>query len=136
MIPKTKMRAVYACAFLILLAIEILIALYVKDRFIRPYGGDVLVAILICCLVRIFLIDRCRLLPLWVFLFSAAVEIAQLSDPVRLLGLENIALFRIVIGSTFSIADLLCYAAGCMAFMLAERLLLRDSINASDAPRP
>ncbi|MBE6759747.1 MAG: DUF2809 domain-containing protein [Ruminococcaceae bacterium] len=135
MISKTKMRAVYACAFLILLAIEILIALYVKDRFIRPYGGDVLVAILICCLVRIFLIDRCRLLPLWVFLFSAAVEIAQFADPARLLGLEHIALFRIALGNTFSFADLLCYAAGCLFFWLAERLLLRQCADRSASAR-
>lgn len=38
-------RIMYAAAFLILLAAEVLIALFVRDRFIRPYGGDILVKI-------------------------------------------------------------------------------------------
>lgn len=117
---KHGLRLIYAGAFLVILAIEVLIALFVHDRFIRPYGGDVLVTILICCFVRIFIVSGCRMLPLWVFLFSAAVEIAQLFDPAKLLDLGDIVFFRIVLGSTFSFADLLCYAAGCLIFFLSE----------------
>lgn len=122
---KRSLRHVYIAAFLVLLAIEVIIALFVRDRFIRPYGGDVLVTILICCFVRIFAVSGSRLLPLWVFLFSAAVEIAQLFDPAKLLGLGDIAFFRIILGSTFSFADLLCYAAGCLIFFIAECALNR-----------
>ncbi len=120
---RTARRISYAAAFVILLAIEVLIALYVHDSFIRPYGGDILVTILLCCFARIFFVSGCRPLPLWVFLFSAAVEIAQLFDPAELLGLGNIPFFRILIGSTFSLADLLCYASGCVIFFLIENIL-------------
>ena len=121
-----KKRLGYAIAFVLLLTVEILIALFVRDDFIRPYGGDILVTVLICAAVRILFPTGIRLLPLWVFLFAAGVEIGQYFDFVTLLGLGDIAFFRILLGSTFSFADLLCYAAGCVLFLLGEKLLRRS----------
>ena len=121
-----KKRLTYALAFLILLITEILIALFVRDDFIRPYGGDILVTVLICAAVRIVVPTGVRLLPLWVFLFAAGVEIGQYFDFVTLLGLGNIAFFRILLGSTFSFADLLCYAAGCALFWLGEKIITKS----------
>ena len=123
-----KNRFGYAIAFLVLLITEILIALFVRDDFIRPYGGDILVTVLICAAVRIVFPTGVHLLPLWVFLFAAAVEIGQYFDFVTLLGLGNIAFFRILLGSTFSMADLLCYAAGCVLFWAGEKLLCRSHV--------
>ena len=121
-----KKRFGYILAFVLLLTVEILIALFVRDDFIRPYGGDILVTVLICAAVRIVFPTGVRLLPLWVFLFAAGVEIGQYFDFVTLLGLGDIAFFRILLGSTFSVADLLCYAAGCVLFLLGEKLLRRS----------
>ena len=121
-----KKRFGYAIAFLVLLITEILIALFVRDDFIRPYGGDILVTVLICAAVRIVFPTGIRFLPLWVFLFAAGVEIGQYFDFVTLLGLGNIAFFRILLGSTFSVADLLCYAAGCGLFWIGEKLIRRS----------
>lgn len=113
-------RYIYAIAFLVILALEVLIALFVRDRFIRPYGGDILVTVLICCFGRIFFPRKVRLLPLWVFIFAAAVELGQYFDFVSLMGLGDIAFFRILLGSTFSFADLVFYAVGCLIFALCE----------------
>ena len=121
-----KKRIGYALAFLILLITEILIALFVRDDFIRPYGGDILVTVLICAAVRIVFPTGVRLLPVWVFLFAAAVEIGQYFDFVTLLGLGNIPFFRILLGSTFSPADLLCYAVGCVLFWLGEKIITKS----------
>lgn len=118
-------RVWYALAFVILLIVEVLIALFVRDRFIRPYGGDVLVTALLCCFVRIFRTRGVPLLPLWVFLFSVAVEAAQAVDYVSLLGLSDHAFFRVLMGSSFSVLDILCYAAGCALFWLCERWLTK-----------
>ena len=123
-----KKRIGYLIAFIVLLIKEILIALFVRDDFIRPYGGDILVTVLICAAVRIVFPTGVRLLPLWVFLFAAGVEIGQYFDFVTRLGLGNIAFFRILLGSTFSVADLLCYAAGCVLFLLGEKLLCRSHV--------
>ena len=114
-------RIVYAVLFVVILIVEILIALFVKDRFIRPYGGDFLVTVLLCCLLRIFDPQKHRLLPFWVFVFSAAIEIAQYFDVISLIGLDHIRFFRVLIGTSFSWIDLLCYAAGCAVFFMAEK---------------
>ena len=118
-----KRRLGYLAAFCVIFAIEVCIALFVRDSFIRPYGGDVLVTLLICCFLRIFLPHSVKLLPLYVFLFALAVEIGQYFDFVALLGLGDSRFFRILLGSTFSWADLVCYAAGCAVFALTEFLI-------------
>ncbi len=117
---KITPRIWYAICFIIIFAIEVLIALFVNDAFIRPYGGDILVTVLICCFVRILFPSGIRLLPLWVFLFAAAVEVAQYFDFVSLLGLGDIAFFRILLGTAFSFIDIICYAVGCVLFFAGE----------------
>ncbi len=116
-------RLRYALAFAALLITEVLIALFVKDAFIRPYGGDILVTILLCCFIRMFMPDRCRLLPLWVFLFAVAVEFAQYFDFVTWIGLGDIAFFRILLGTSFAWLDIPCYGIGCLIFWGTETLL-------------
>ena len=117
-----KRRGIYAAAFVLLLIVEVLIALFVRDRFIRPYGGDILVTVLICCFVRIFFPKKIKLLPLLVFLFAAAVEVGQYFDYVTLLGLGEIEFFRILRGTSFSVADIFCYGAGGLLFWAVEWL--------------
>ncbi len=118
-----KERLAYLAAFCIVFTAEVCIALFVRDIFIRPYGGDILVTVLICCFMRIFLPCGAKLLPLYVFLFALAVEIGQYFDFVTLLGLGDSQFFRILLGSTFSPADILCYGAGCVLFTFAESLI-------------
>ena len=121
---RIRPRTAYALCSAGIFLTEVLIALFVRDDFIRPYGGDVLVTVLICCFVRIFF-TKIRFLPLWVFLFAAAVEVGQAFDFVSLMGLGDIAFFRILLGSTFSWADLVCYAAGCALFFGMENFIFR-----------
>ena len=122
---KATLRTIYALLFGGLLLIEIGIALFVHDAFIRPYVGDVLVTLLLCCLFRVFVPQGVRLLPLYVFLFSAAVEIGQYFDMVKLPGLESHAFLSVLLGRTFSVHDLLCYAIGCLLFVAIDHILYR-----------
>ena len=124
-ISANRPRIVYALCFGGIFLIELFIALFVRDAFLRPYGGDILVTVLICCFLRIFFPAGVRLLPVWVFLFAAAVEAGQFFDFVALMGLGDNAFFRILLGSTFSWADLVCYAVGCALFFAAETLAKR-----------
>lgn len=117
--PKQP-RFLYALAFCILLLAEIAIALFVRDSFIRPYIGDVLVTALLCCLCRAISPKDIHLLPVYVFLFAAAVELSQAFDLIKLLGLEHNKILSTALGRTFSFHDLVCYAVGCMAFWAAE----------------
>jgi len=108
-----KVRMFYAVLFCALLLLEILIALYVHDTFIRPYVGDVLVTLLLCSFLRIFFPKGISCLPVYVFLFAAAVEVAQYFDFVALLGIQS-RFLSILLGRTFSFADILCYGVGCL----------------------
>lgn len=119
-----KQRMTYASVFLLILMIEVLIALFVDDRFIRPYIGDVLVTALLCSLCRVIWPKGIPALPIYVFIFAALVEVAQYINLVKLLGLENNAFFSTIMGTTFSYIDLVCYAAGCILFWAAEKAVL------------
>ena len=122
---KINSRISYGVSFAIILITEILIALFVHDAFIRPFGGDILVTILICCFVRMLFLKAIPFVPLWVFLFAVAVEIGQYFDFVTLLGLGNSTFFRTLLGTSFSFWDLVCYACGCLVFFICEILLAK-----------
>lgn len=120
-----KQRILYAILTTILLLVEIYIALYVRDTFVRPYLGDVLVVILIGCLVRVAFPHGVPLLPLFVFIFAVVVEWLQYIDIVLLLGWENNAFLSTLIGRSFAVEDLVCYAAGCLLFWGVDTTIQR-----------
>ena len=120
-----KTRIFYAIAALILLGIEVCIALFVRDDFVRPYLGDALVVVLIHCAVRVIFPEKPALLPLYVFLFACLTELAQLVRLLDLLGLGHVGWLRILAGGTFDWRDIACYAAGCCAVWAVECIARR-----------
>ena len=119
-----KQRITYASVFILIFLIEVYIALYVHDDFIRPYIGDVLVTMLICSFCRIFLPKGIRLLPVYVLIFAVLVETAQYFNVITLLGLQDNPLACTIIGTSFSHIDLVCYAVGCLLFWVADGVIL------------
>lgn len=100
---------------------EVLIALYLHDRFVRPYVGDYLVVILIYCFVRSFV--RMPVLPaaMAVLVFSYSIETLQYFNIVTILGLEDVKIARIVIGTGFSWWDLVAYTLGIATVVALEK---------------
>ena len=115
-----KLRIAYAATAAALIATEVLIALFVHDRFVRPHLDDVLVVCVVYMLVRVLVPERCRLLPLYVFIFAAGVEVLQYFEIARRLGVDKNAFLRVLIGSTFDPKDIACYAIGCAALGIYE----------------
>lgn len=113
-VGKRKKRIGYGVATVLIFLIELLIALFVRDRFIRPYVGDMLVVVLIYTFLRILFPEKPRLLPLYVFLFAALIESLQAMNIVGVLGLQNNRFFSILIGTTFDWKDIVCYGVGCV----------------------
>lgn len=126
MSKTNKKRLIYAVVAVVLLVIEVLIALYVRDNFIRPYFGDVLVVILLYAVVRAIVPNRFPLLPLAIFIFAVLVEIGQYFNYVDLIGLGDIKFFRIVMGTGYDFKDILCYAVGCAVCGVAEILRVKN----------
>lgn len=114
-------RIIYAILTVALLITEVLIALFVNDKFIRPYLGDILVVVLIYTFIRIFIPEKLKLLPLYVFIFAAGIEVLQYFQIVKILGLENNTFFRVVIGSVFDWKDIMCYGIGCICIVIVQK---------------
>ncbi len=114
-------NARYFIATIVLLLVEIFIALYIKDDFIRPYIGDVLVVILIYCLLKSFLKIPVFQTCLAVLAFAFLIEWLQYLEIVKLLGVENNKLARIIIGTSFAWQDLLAYVAGILLVLIVEK---------------
>jgi hypothetical protein len=115
-----RFRKQYVAIALVLFYTEILIALYVNDRFVRPFGGDFLVIILLYCIVMGFTHFQYLQAAASVLIFSFLIEVLQYYQIVRLLGLENVKLASVVIGTSFSWADILAYTAGIVFVILFE----------------
>ena len=116
----------YFLLTLLIFFIEIGIALYINDTFIRPYLGDVLVVILLYCFVKTFFKVPVITTALLVLLFSFIVELLQFLNIVKIIGLEHYKIARIVIGTSFSWADLVCYTAGIGIVLLVENQLSKN----------
>jgi len=99
---------------------EVCIALFFHDRIIRPYMGDVLVVILLYCFVRAFFNFRKITVAAGVLLFAFLIEFAQLFSLINKLGLQHSRMARVILGTSFSWADLLTYIAGIVIVLAVE----------------
>ena len=114
-------RLGYFVLTLLMLIVELLIALYVHDRIIRPYIGDVLVVILIYCFCRSFLRVPVKPLAFGVLLFAFLIELLQYFQIVRVLGLQDSKIARTVIGVGFEWLDLVAYTVGFVLVLVVEK---------------
>jgi Protein of unknown function (DUF2809) len=105
-------NAKYFYATIILLLVEIFIGVFVKDAFIRPFGGDVLVVILIYCFIKSFWNVPAVKTALAIFGFACLVEGLQYFQIVDRLGLRKYPLLAIIIGTSFAWEDIVAYGAG------------------------
>jgi hypothetical protein len=105
-------RPFYAFAAMIAFLIEVGIALFVHDQWLRPYGGDILAVILVYLGLRAVTAMRVRLALLMALAIAFAIEFGQLFQLLDHLGLGHNQLARVVLGGVFDLKDLACYVAG------------------------
>jgi Protein of unknown function (DUF2809) len=104
----------------VLFVIEVLIAMFVHDNFVRPYVGDYLVVILLYSAVRTFLSASPLKVSIGVLLFAYAIEILQYFRIVDKLGLSGNVIARTVIGYGFEWWDILAYTFGIITVLVFE----------------
>lgn len=110
----------FVLAFL-LFTIEVIIAIFFKDGFIRPLFGDFLVVILMyTALMSILKANKIKV-AIGVLLFSYLIEVLQYFEFVKVLGLNDYPLARIIMGTTFSWGDILAYTLGIAVVFLVEK---------------
>jgi hypothetical protein len=120
---KLRFNWLYLSLTILLFVTEVLIAIYLNDRFIRPYVGDFLVVILIYCFVRSFIQAPVVPVALAVLIFSYVVETLQYFNFVKLIGLGHSRIANIIIGNYFTWSDILSYTLGIGFTILLEKVL-------------
>ena len=128
---STRTRLAFLATAVLILAAEIYIAICVKGGFVRHYAGDVLAVVLLYALARAACSVPPLNLPLKIFAFAAALELAQYFGAVQILGIEN-KILKVMIGGTLDFADLLCYAAGCVLAGAYEKFESKNRQRRSD----
>lgn len=119
---KLKFSLLYCLLATGLFITEVLIALYMHDAIIRPFGGDFLVVILIYCTIKAFFNTPVLPTSIVVLLFAYLVEISQYFHLVNVLGLGRSSLAKALLGTSFSLTDLLMYSLGIITVVMAEHL--------------
>ena len=103
-----------------LLALEMLIARFAHDQFIRPYAGDFLATILLYCLLKSVWPAPARRVALAALLVSYAIEAAQLAHLLQWLGWQHSRAARLLLGSQFEWGDILAYTLGALLVLVVE----------------
>jgi hypothetical protein len=124
-----KLNLSYLILAILLFTIEILIALFVHDRIVRPYIGDFLVVILIYCFLKSFLQISSIKIAVAALIFAYVIEILQYFSLVNRLGLGHSKVVRVILGSSFAWLDIVAYTTGILVILLAEKLLTRTNLN-------
>lgn len=119
-----RFRKKYICLTALLFLVEITIAVFIHDKIIRPYIGDMLVVILLYCFIRSFLNIPALTAALSVLLFSYTIEVLQYFNLVQLLGLQKSKLATIILGCSFGWIDILAYTLGIALVIWLEKVSL------------
>ncbi len=117
-----NIRTKFFVTFITLLFVEVLIALFVHDKFVRPYIGDVLVVAVVYCAVRVVIPKKLKYLSIYVFFFATFIELIQLID----IGIDNNPFLSILLGSTFDLVDILCYGVGAIVLLVFDLIYFRE----------
>lgn len=114
-------RPGYALAALAIFLIEVAIALWVRDAWVRPFGGDVLAVILVYCGLRA--VTRLDVVPAALIAVAVGfvVEAGQALHLADRLGLGDNPVARVVLGTAASVEDLIAYSVGGVILVLIER---------------
>ncbi len=120
---KFRFNKYYFALAAVLFNVEVLIANFVHDSIIRPYGGDFLVVILVYCAIKSFIKSDLWVTAISVLILSFAVEIGQYYHLIYKLGWENSAIARNLLGTTYRWEDLLAYTLGMVLVVMVETWL-------------
>ncbi len=104
-----------------LFLVEVCIAVFLKDKIIRPFVGDVLVVILLYTFFRTFLKFPAKKIAIGVLLLAFTIEFLQYFNFVDVLGIPRRSILGIALGSTFDVLDLLAYTLGILIVWFLDR---------------
>lgn len=121
------MRGRFHCRYFSLASMIFLIEVVIATGLnhiglVRGSVGDVLATLWVFFSVRSFWEVAAKPLAVWVFVFAALLEIGQAFSLATWLGFARGSVVAVLLGTTFSWADMFCYGLGCvLAYWLNQR---------------
>lgn len=116
----------YFTAAILLFLVEVFIAVYINDSFVRPYAGDFLVVFFLYCLVKSFSKIPVKNAIFGVLLFAFIIEGLQFFKLVNMLGLQDNKIALAVLGNHFEWLDILIYTLAAFSIYLMEKTRQRS----------
>lgn len=107
--------------FLILFSIEVIIALYITQHFIRHVFGDFLCVIMLYYFFKSFINTKSTSIVITVLIIAYLVEFLQLTHILTYLNIAENSVLRIISGATFSAIDLIAYTLGALTVFLIDK---------------
>ena len=120
-----KIHLKYFITFILLLIIEILIARYATG-FLRHTIGDYLAVMFVYTFIKSFFkiaIEKAAIITL---VISYIIEFLQLSNLQNWYPSEYTKTFKLILGTSFSVGDLVAYTLGIGTIILIEKSFKKD----------
>lgn len=121
---KFQFNTKYFIITVLLFIAEVVIAVFLKDGFIRYTVGDFLVVILMYCFLRSFIKTKPLYVAIATLLIAYIVEFLQLVNLLDYLNLRNNKWASIIMGTHFSVEDLIAYSLGVIMVLLLDKSTL------------
>jgi hypothetical protein len=109
----------YLVLTLALLVIEIFIAVFVRDKFVRPFFGDFLAVTFVYSGLRIVFDKTFKIATISLFI-AYFIETLQYFKFLEITGWVKYKVLAVVLGSSFSWLDILAYTLGFVFILLVE----------------
>lgn len=119
-----KFNKIYFTLFLTLFLIEIFIAKYATG-FIRHTIGDYLAVMLVYTFIKSIFKISIEKAVLITFIISFTIEFLQLSNLQHNFPKEYEKYLRIILGTSFSLGDLVAYTLGIVSIIIIEKVVKR-----------
>lgn len=110
----------YFMIFIVIFVTEIMIAIFIHDKIIRPHIGDLLVVILIYAFLKAFFKFKALYMAIGVLIFAYLIEYLQFLNITKALNLENSTFIKLTLGNSFGWIDMICYTLGIGIVLLFD----------------
>lgn len=117
---KSYFNPIYFLIFVALLLIEIAIAVFLKSGFIRYTVGDYLSVIMVYCFLRSITKYSSITITIITLFIAFGIEFLQLYNVLDILQLRDNRIVATILGSHFSIQDLIAYSLGTLTALIID----------------
>ncbi len=110
--------------FMLLFFVEVLIAAYVKQEFIRSIFGDFIVVIMLYYFFKSIIDTKPIYIAALVLIIAYTIEFLQLINLQSLLKFQKNVLLNLILGTTFSTYDLIAYTLGIVTVFFIDKKII------------